>query len=426
MHWEQIKTALDEEVILGEVCGLSVRIVPKRGFQKKYALLGVRYGANDISFRYQGKVHRTPSGIAHFLEHLLFEQEEDNAFRQFAAQTASTNAYTTHTQTVYLFSCTDYFFKNLKLLFDFVHHPYFPEETVEKEKKVISEEIAMEMDNPHWRVYQQLLEALFVSHPVRLDIAGTKQSIQEITKESLQLVYEAFYHPANMVLVIVGDVPVEEIFTFLEDFYKAYSFKEFNTEVLFPKEPEGVAASKKETKLEVSRPQLLLGYKHLPLEKSSEERILDHLAMSFALELLFGRRNDCFRKWYDQGLVDEGFSYAHHLERDYEITLVGSETSDPKRLEEELMKRIEELRQKGFEDKEFQLVKRKAQGRFISSLDNLGFLAQEFVDLTFWDFLPLRYPELMEQLTKEQCYQALERLKEQNKSVSLILPKKAN
>ncbi|KAF6512249.1 peptidase M16 family [Geobacillus stearothermophilus] len=228
--------------------GLDVYILPKKGFNKTYAVFTTNYGSVDNQFVPLGKTEmkRVPDGIAHFLEHKLFEKEDGDVFQQFSKQGASANAFTTFTRTAYLFSSTDNVEKNLETLIDFVQSPYFSNKTVEKEKGIIGQEIRMYDDNPDWRVYFGAIESMYHNHPVKIDIAGTVESIAQITKELLYECYETFYHPSNMLLFVVGPVDEQKIMQQIRDNQAKKSFPQAPEVKRFAyEEPSAVAERKK-------------------------------------------------------------------------------------------------------------------------------------------------------------------------------------
>ncbi|RME78971.1 MAG: insulinase family protein [Planctomycetota bacterium] len=414
--------SLQEKIIQILPRNLKVTIIPKKGFLKKYALLGVEVGSNDIHFEWQGQEHHVPLGIAHFLEHLLFEREEGNAFTLFSSQTASTNAYTSHTQTAYLFSCTGYYFENLKLLLDFVLQPYFPSQIVEKEKGVISEEIKMEEDNPSWKCYTNLLQGLFINHPVREEIAGTQESIREISQEVLNLFYQAFYQPSLMNLILVGDIHEKETEEFLSSFLEQKEWNQTETpKRIRPNEPAQVASPRKTYSMDIKVPYFLLGYKYIPsISVSLKERLKQQTALNLALDLLFSKRTEFYKKIYNAGLILPGFSYSHMGEKEYEYTIIGGETFKPQELEEALRNQILAAQQKGFEKRDFEILKRKTLGSFLMSLDSVGFVANQFLDFAPWDFHPFDYPALLDSITLSDVQEAIQLLKEESSSVSII------
>lgn len=424
---EKIQSALlQEEYYRGQAGDLPLYFIPKRGFLKKYALLGVPYGSVDIEFEWKGENRKVPTGIAHFLEHLLFEQEEGNAFTLFPSLGADSNAYTSHTQTAYLFSCTENFYESLGLLLKFSHLAYFTEEMVAKEKGVISEEIDMGEDSAGWRVFDQLLKALFVHHPLREEIAGTKESIYEITPQHLHLIHQAFYRPSGMALIVVGDLDVQELKGFLQKFYSEFSLS-FPTESpgrIYPPEPDQAGQAEISSQMDISQPYFLLGYKriHRP-GKPALEIIREQTALNFGLELLFGKSSPLYTKLYDQHLIDSGFSYSHTAEKDLGYTLLGGETRDPKGLEEVLLKVLEEGKTQGFYSERFEQIKNKSLGRFLCSLDLVGFTANEFLNNAFWDFNPFDYPQVVDNLSLDEMVAIFrEHFGQDNRTTSIVWP----
>jgi predicted Zn-dependent peptidase len=252
--------------------GLHVYVLPKPGFQKTYATFATKYGSVDNHFRVEGQQSvKVPDGIAHFLEHKMFEEPEGDIFATFSSNGASANAFTSFDQTVYLFSATERIQENLTTLVNFVQHPYFTDENVEKEKGIIGQEINMYEDNPDWRSYFGLIEALYKVHPVHIDIAGTIQSISTITKETLYSCYEAFYHPSNMILFVVGGVDPAEVIELVRNNQAKKDYKpQGEIERIFDDEPTTVAEPRHEVKLAVSLPKLLFGFKEAEVGLTGE------------------------------------------------------------------------------------------------------------------------------------------------------------
>ncbi|CDN45117.1 hypothetical protein BN871_GL_00190 [Paenibacillus sp. P22] len=243
--------------------GLQVYVLPKEGFQKTYATFSTRYGSVDNHFGIgDGPLARVPDGIAHFLEHKMFEEPTGDIFATFASQGASANAFTSFDRTVYLFSATEQIEANLTTLINFVQNPYFTDQNVDKEKGIIAQEINMYSDNPDWRVYYGLIEALYQVHPVHIDIAGTVESIYKIDKEMLYRCYETFYHPSNMLLFIVGGVDAEQVFELVRSNQAAKTYEPLGEiKRFFEPEPQGVNTPRKAIQLQVSLPKCLFGFK---------------------------------------------------------------------------------------------------------------------------------------------------------------------
>src|SRR3954466_11613071 len=233
--------------------GLEVFILPKKGFNKTYATFTTKYGSIDNHFMPLEKSEflKVPDGIAHFLEHKLFEKEDGDVFQQFSKQGASANAFTSFTRTAYLFSSTSNVEQNLETLMDFVQEPYFSEKTVEKEKGIIGQEITMYDDNPDWRLYFGLIQNLYRNHPVKIDIAGTIESISHITKDWLYECYNTFYHPSNMLLFITGPVDPESFMNQVKENQSKKDYKDM-PEIKRKFETEPSQAAEKKQVLEMN------------------------------------------------------------------------------------------------------------------------------------------------------------------------------
>lgn len=251
-----IKTTLEN--------GLNIYIFPKKDYVKQYAMLSVDFGSNDIEFIdvKNAKKRLMPEGIAHFLEHQLFEDKEKSIFDKFADLGASANAYTNFDSTNYLFSSSGNFNKSLINLIDFVQTPYFSKKNVEKEKGIIIQEIKMYQDNPYWRSYFNLLSALYINHPVKNDIAGTVESVSSITPEDLYICYYNFYQPSNMDLILIGDIDEQKVINLIKENQAQKSFPNFkNPTTIIKEEPAAIAKKLVEEKMKVSRPMVQLAFK---------------------------------------------------------------------------------------------------------------------------------------------------------------------
>src|SRR5690606_3520965 len=292
--------------------GQNVYILPKRGFSKTYVTFTTKYGSIDRTFIPRGKNEyvTVPDGIAHFLEHKMFDKKEGDVFQKFGVLGASANAFTSFTRTSYLFSTTDNLFENTKVLLDFVQEPYFTEEKVEKEKGIIAQEITMYDDNPDWRNYFGTIQSLYKNYPINIDIAGTVDTIEEITAEHLYECYETFYHPSNMTVFVIGAVDPEEMMNFIREDQNSKEFSEpEEIKRKYPEEP--LEANKKKTVLEmdVLRPKFNYGMKcnRSPLE--GQELLRHELAVNLLLDIVFGRTSEFYTKAYNDHLIDETYHY---------------------------------------------------------------------------------------------------------------------
>ncbi|HWJ02145.1 MAG TPA: pitrilysin family protein, partial [Verrucomicrobiae bacterium] len=378
---------LGEKVYHGILpAGLNVFVMPKPGFSKQYATFSTHYGSIDNHFKPPGTDRdiKVPDGIAHFLEHKLFEEEFGNIFDEFAKLGANTNAFTSWTTTSYLFSSTEYFHENLELLLDFVQRPYFTAENVEKEKGIIEQEIRMYQDNAHWRGFFNLLGAMFHNHPVKIDIAGTAGSIREITPETLMQCYKTFYHPANMALFVTGDLDPDRVLAQVEENLAGRNYvPQAEIERIFPPEPQGIKTRSVETALAVSRPTIFLGFKDQGAGSAGEELLTKEISTEILLEAVFGRGSELYNKLYEAGLTDENFSAEYLVHSSYGATVIGGESKDPEALTAEIEKAVTELRQKGLDRSSLERSRKKQLGRFIRGFNSLEFVANNFLNYHF-------------------------------------------
>ncbi|WP_018752401.1 EF-P 5-aminopentanol modification-associated protein YfmH [Paenibacillus sanguinis] len=365
--------------------GLQVFVLPKPGFQKIYATFSTKYGSIDNHFRVEGeKDIAVPDGIAHFLEHKMFEEPEGDIFATFASQGASANAFTSFDQTVYLFSATDNIPANLETLINFVQHPYFTDENVEKEKGIIGQEIGMYRDNPDWRVYFGLIEAMYKVHPVHIDIAGTVESITTITKETLYTCYNAFYHPSNMLLFVVGGVQPEEVFALVRRNQAAKKYEPQGAiDRLFDDEPQEVSEKRRESRLPVSLPKCLFGFKETRLGLSGEELLRRDLTTKLALDLLFGSSTKLYQKLYDADLISDSFGHEYNSNPNYAFSAIGGDTKDPDRLLAVIREEAEALLSTGFKQEDFERARKKKIGGYLRMLNSPENIAHEFTRYRF-------------------------------------------
>ncbi|WP_339821744.1 pitrilysin family protein [Paenibacillus sp. FSL R7-0216] len=365
--------------------GLQVYVLPKPGFQKTYATFSTKYGSIDNHFRVEGQEDiAVPDGIAHFLEHKMFEEPEGDIFATFASQGASANAFTSFDQTVYLFSATENIPANLETLVNFVQHPYFTDQNVEKEKGIIGQEIGMYRDNPDWRVYFGLIEAMYKVHPVHIDIAGTVESIGTITKETLYTCYNAFYHPSNMLLFVVGGVDPEEVFKLVRDNQAKKEYKPQGTiDRLFEAEPQGVSEKRRESRLPVSQPKCLFGFKETRLGLTGEELLRRDLATKLALDLLFGASTKLYQKLYDMDLISDSFGHEYNSNPNYAFSAIGGDTKDPDRMLAVIKEETEALLASGFHQEDFERARKKKIGGYLRMLNSPENIAHEFTRYNF-------------------------------------------
>jgi predicted Zn-dependent peptidase len=358
--------------------GLEVFILPKPGFTKTYATFTTKFGSIDNHFTPPGgETIRVPDGIAHFLEHKMFEEPEGDIFSKFASQGASANAYTSFDRTVYLFTATAEVEANLDTLLHFVQNPYFTDENVEKEKGIIVQEIDMYRDNPDWRVYFGLIEALYQKHPVHIDIAGTADSVRSITKVMLYDCYNTFYHPSNMTLFVVGGIDPQET---MERVKRDQANKTFTPggkiKRLFEEEPNQVMDEKKVLQLPVSLPKCLFGFKEEP--GNAEGAVRRELASKLMLEALLGGSSALYQELYDDNLISDGFGHEYNTGPGFSFSIIGGDTRDPDELVARISQALYDAAKNGISSEIFERTRRKKIGAFLRMMNSPESIASEF------------------------------------------------
>ncbi|MEK4664781.1 pitrilysin family protein [Priestia sp. FSL H7-0729] len=393
IRYEHLQETLYYEVMDN---GLHVYILPKLGFQKTYATFATKYGSVDNHFQVEGQeAVKVPDGIAHFLEHKMFEEPTGDIFATFASHGASANAFTSFDQTVYLFSATEYLNENIQTLVDFVQNPYFTDQNVEKEKGIIGQEIDMYADNPDWRVYFGLIEAMYQKHPVHIDIAGTVESIRTITKEMLYECYNTFYHPSNMLLFVVGGVDPQEVIDMVRSNQEQKDYKpQGSIERFFEPEPEQVGEARRESKLAVSLPKCLFGFKETDVGLTGEKLLRRDMTTQLMMDLLFGSSTRLFQKLYDEDLISDSFGHEYNSSPQYSFSAIGGDTKDPDQLLARIREEVDAIVEKGFESTDFERARKKKIGgylRMLNSPENIAheFTRQQFRGGDFFNMLPL-------------------------------------
>lgn len=364
--------------------GLKILVMPKKGYTTTYATFGTKYGSVDTAFKSDSDdtVITVPDGTAHFLEHKLFESEELDAFELFSRTGASANAFTSFDRTCYLFSCSGNFSKNLETLLGFVQKPYFTEETVQKEQGIIGQEIKMYDDSPDWAVLFNMLEAMYNTHPVKIDIAGTVESIAQITAKKLYETYEHFYNLRNMVLCIAGNVSIEEVVSIADRCLKPAG--NVNLERVHQKEAENIVTSYVEKAMPVSQSLFCLGYKEnydTPMRTLKER-----LETTVLTEVIVGGMSPLYQRLIKDGLIGDNFATEYFTGYDHSAILFQGESKDPKAVKTEIEKEIDRIRKDGIDKEIFECVVRELYGDAIKSYNNISSIAQSLVDSYFADY----------------------------------------
>ncbi|NME04900.1 pitrilysin family protein [Psychrobacillus sp. BL-248-WT-3] len=425
-YFEQLEETLYHEELSN---GLNVYILPKKDFSKTYVTFTTKYGSIDREFIPLGKKEpvTVPDGIAHFLEHKMFEKEEGDVFQKFSENGASANAFTSFTRTSYLFSSTDNILENTNTLLNFVQEPYFTEQTVEKEKGIIGQEITMYDDQPDWRLYFGTIENMYKEHPVKIDIAGTIESISHITAEHLYECYNTFYHPSNMVLFVVGAVDPKEMMDFVKENQAKKEFKAPEEIVRFyPEEQPQVDKKERTLKMDVQKSKLLYGIKSNNVNITGKEMLNYELAMQVAVELIFGRTSSFFQEVYEKGLIDESYSADFSMEEGYGFAMIGSDTGNPEELGQKIKETITKFATNWtLEEEDMKRITRKKIGHFLRSLNSIEYIANQFTRYKFNDMNLFDVVPALENLGVEQVKKAFEAFKDENtQTVFKIIPSK--
>ncbi len=416
---------------LGDVCyevkhpsGLTVMVYPKPGYSTTYAIFGTNYGSIDTFIKKAGQAPKAiPEGTAHYLEHKLFESEELDAFERFAKTGASANAYTSFDKTCFLFSCASNFRENLRILLDFVQHPYFTEQTVQKEQGIIGQEIRMYQDEPGWQVLFNLLRCLYQKHPVKIDIAGTVESISHITADLLYECYQNFYSLNNMVLAVAGNTTVDEVMEIVDA--EIHPKEAVSVERADYGEPESVAAPRAEQKLAVAMPLFALGFKEswdTPV-RTLREKLLANLV----LDLLAGETSPLYNRLLNDGLINTTFGYEYFCGYGYASLIFEGESKDPDAVADAIQAEILRVQKDGIDDAEFERALKMNYGKAIMDYNDIDGLANDMVAAHFegWDMFD--DIDIYRSLTKEDAEQYLrEKIRMDRSAISVILPQGAD
>ncbi len=383
--------------------GLTVIIIPKQNTKKKYVIWGTHFGSIDNRFIMPktGEEVFVPDGVAHFLEHKMFEQENGkNSLDVLMSLGVDANAYTTNNHTAYLFETTNNFYEALDELMDYVQHPYFTDENVEKEKGIIAQEIGMYDDDPGWQLYMNALDCMYKENAIKIDIAGTVESISKIDKDVLYKCYNTFYNPSNMALVVCGEFNPEEI---LQEIKNRIVEKENQGEIkrIYPEKKKGINKKYKETKMQVSKPIFLIGFKDETLRK---DKVKKHIAIEILMNMLVGKSSAFYKNMYDEGLLLAPLDMDYEYTDNYAHVMLTGQSKEPKKVQEELLKEINKLKQ-NIDNEYFERIKKKVYGDYVVEYNSVAdiarmFLSDYFKGVNSLDYIE-QYNEVSTQYTNE-------------------------
>ena len=402
--------------------GLPVCIVPKKGFSRKYALFATRYGGMDMRFRLNGQWLDTPAGIAHYLEHKMFDTEDGNALQELAMNGAEPNAFTSNAITCYYFDSTEKFYENLEILLSFVSVPYFTDESVEKEQGIIGQEIGMIEDNPDWQVYKQLMQSLYHTSPARSPVAGSVESIRKITAQTLYDCYKAFYTPANMCLVVVGDVEPQQVLDIARRVLPKDSGELIERDY-GAEEPTEAARAYAEERMEVSMPSFLVGFK-CPPQHGGEEQHRFAAIGELACDVLMGESSPLYARLYSQGLINGSFGAAFDILPGAAYAYAGGDSKDPKAVAEAILAEAQRLAREGVDEDYYKRIVNANFGAALRELNSFESIAVSMAEGRFQGYDPYRFPEIYDSITAADVLAFLrENVTRSHMALSVIAPK---
>lgn len=406
--------------------GLNVYLLPKYGFSKTYGLFSTRFGSIDTSFvpLNEDKMIRVEDGVAHFLEHKMFDTKQGDVSDQFSLLGASTNAFTSSSRTSYLFSTADHIDECVELLLDFVQELAVTKESVEKEKGIIGQEISMYDDDPDWRNYFGSIASLYHHHPVKIDIAGTIETVNRTTVEMLEKSYRTFYHPSNMMLFVVGNLDPEKMMDLIR---KNQAKKHFaNPQPIIRKEidePNSVAVKEETLYMDVVMPKLMLAIKVNDTPESGKKKIKKELAMNLLLDLLFSKSSPIYEELLEKGWINDSFGAGFTQERDYSFIQIGGDSASYQELRDYLYDLIKKAKTIQITKEDFERVKRKTIGSFITSYNSPEAIANMFSRYYFEGIISLDIIDEIEKITCEDVQAMLNYFDLDLTTTHLVLPK---
>lgn len=403
--------------------GMTVIIIPKKNLNKKYIIWGTHFGSIDNRFIMPGPGEEVfiPDGVAHFLEHKMFEQPNGtNSLDTLMALGLEANAYTTNDHTAYLFECTDNFYEGLDELMDYVQHPYFTDENVEKEKGIISQEIKMYDDEPNWRLYMNAMDCMYKNNPIKIDIAGSVESISKITPEVLYKCYNTFYNPSNMIMVVCGDFEPEKL---LEEIKARLIEKPEQGEIkrIYPEKEDNINMPYKEEKMEVSLPIFAIGYKDIEGMNNKEEIVKKHIAIEILLNMIIGKSSDLYKELYENGDLFGEPDLDYEFSDEYAHILISGQSKNPNIVKQKMEELVEEYKTNGLNEEHFNRIRKKVYGDYVVEYNNVGDIARMFLADKMKGINSFDYIENYNSVTKDFTEEILKNVfKKENMVMSVI------
>lgn len=374
--------------------GLSIYIMPRKDYSSSYAIFATKYGSVDSEFIVPGEteITKVPDGIAHYLEHKMFDQPDgSNVFDRFSKFGGEANAFTSFNMTAYLFSATEHFYENLETLMDYVQSPYFTKESVQKEQGIIAQEIGMYDDNAPWRLFFNFLGLLYHNNPVKLDIAGTVESIAKIDENLLYKCYNTFYNLSNMTIFVTGNLEPKKTLEVIQKNIK--NSNPFTEEIkrINPDEPNTVAGKFKTQKISVAMPMFMIGWKDIDVGFSGNCLLKKSIEMEILLEMIFGKGSELYNELYNEGLINQSFSFEFAPQKDYSYSEIDGQSQNPKAVYERVNAHINKLRENGLSKSDFERIKKVIWGDYIRSFNDIEgyshtFITMSLSDISYFDY----------------------------------------
>ena len=403
--------------------GMKVIIIPKPNLDKKYIIWGTHFGSIDNRFIMPktGEEVFIPDGVAHFLEHKMFEQPNGtNSLDTLMALGLEANAYTTNDHTAYLFECTDNFYEGLDELMDYVQHPYFTDENVEKEKGIIAQEIKMYDDEPNWRLYMNAMDCMYKNNPIKIDIAGSVESISKITPEVLYKCYNTFYNPSNMIMVVCGNFVPEEL---LKEIKKRLLPKEAQGEIkrIYPPKEDSINKEYKEVEMEVSMPIFAIGYKDIEGMENKSEIVKKHIAIEILLNMIIGKSSETYKELYEKGILISQPDIDYEFSDEYAHITISGESKEPQTVKETIEETVQKFKENGLDNEHFARIRRKVYGDYVAEYNSVGDIARMFLADSMKGINSFDYIDEYNNVTKEFTEKVLKNVfKKENMVMSVV------
>lgn len=399
--------------------GMTVIVIPKNTTNKKYVIWGVKFGSIDNHFKLNEEEVYIPDGVAHFLEHKMFEQPNGtNSLDTLMALGIEANAYTTNDHTAYLFECTDHFYEGLDELMNYVQNPYFTDENVEKEKGIISQEIRMYDDDPGWQLYMSVLDCLYKNNPIKIDIAGSVDSIKNITPEILYKCYNTFYAPNNMTLVLCGDFEPNKI---LDDIKNRLTreMTHDKLERIYPEKEKEINKKSIQKNMNVSMPLFGIGFKDI--KGMDDDIVKKHIAIEILLNMLIGKSSELYKKLYNDGILLEEPDMDYEFSKEYAHVVISGQSENPDEINKMLKEEIKSCKRNGISPEHFERIKKKVYGDYVIEYNSISDIARMFLADSIKNISSFDYIEQYNLVTKEYTQQILNEIFDEKNMVMAII-----